>query len=100
MNLEEIRTILSRHQAELRVMGVGSLAVFGSAARNEARPDSDVDLLVEFDRPIGLFHFVDVQQRLSGLLGGIEVDLVMRDSVIEELKEDIYGEAVNVLQAP
>jgi predicted nucleotidyltransferase len=96
---EEVLAILSRHRDELRALGVRSLALFGSTARNEARPDSDVDLLVEFDQPIGLFHFVGVQHRLSELLGGVEVDLVMRESVFEELKEDIYGEAVNVLQA-
>lgn len=94
---EEVLAILSRHREELRGLGVKSLAVFGSAARNEARPESDVDLLVEFDRPIGLFHFVDVQLRLSELLGGVEVDLVMRESVIEELREDIYAEATDVL---
>jgi predicted nucleotidyltransferase len=99
MQREEVVAILSRHRDELKGLGIKSLAVFGSTARNEVRPDSDVDLLVEFDRGIGLFHLVDVQHRLSELLGGVPVDLVMRNSVLEELKEDIYGEAVSVLQA-
>jgi len=44
---------------------VRSLELFGSVARGEAGPNSDVDLLVEFDRPVGLFHFFRVQRRLG-----------------------------------
>ena len=73
------------------------LAVFGSGARGEAGPDSDVDLLAEFDRSVGLFHFIHVQDLIKDLLNGAEVDLVARDAVYEELREDIYGEAVDVL---
>jgi len=45
--------ILCRHQAELREAGVKSLKLFGSVVRGEARPESDVDILAEFSRPIG-----------------------------------------------
>jgi len=47
---------------------VKSLILFGSVARNEARPDSDVDLLVEFDRPVGLFTFVRLKRYLEEIL--------------------------------
>ena len=97
MRRNEILSILSRHQPDLKGLGVRSLALFGSTARDESGPDSDVDMLVEFDSPIGLFHFVRVQRLLGELLGGAEVDLVLRDAVLDELKEDVYGEAVNVL---
>ncbi len=97
MELEQVKRILAAHQAELRAMGVKSLAVFGSVARGEARPDSDVDLLVEFDRPVSLFDLGGLQQRLCELLGGLEVDLVMRANVYEELKKYIYADAVDVL---
>ena len=70
-----------------------SLDLFGSVARNEARADSDVDLLVEFERPIGLFHFFRVQRRLEELLGS-RVDLVMRDAVKPQLRERIFAEAI------
>ena len=70
-----------------------SLDLFGSVARNEARADSDVDLLVEFERPIGLFHFFRVQRRLEELLGA-RVDLVMRDAVKPQLRERIFAEAI------
>ena len=95
--LEDVKRILASHEAEIKAQGVQSLAVFGSVARGEAGPDSDLDLLVEFDRSIGLFHFVHVKDLLKDILGGVEVDLVIRDAVYEELKDDIYTEAVNVV---
>ena len=75
-------------------MGVRSLDLFGSVARGEAKPDSDVDFLIEFDRPIGLFHFFRVQHRLEELLG-TRVDLVMRDAVKRQLRDRIFAEAVH-----
>ena len=72
---------------------MSSLDLFGSVARDEASADSDVDLLVEFDRPIGLFHFFRVQQRLEEILGA-PVDLVMRDAVKPQLRERIFAEAI------
>ena len=66
-----------------------SLALFGSLARNEAGPRSDVDLLVEIERPMGLFGLLRIQHFIEQLLGGTEVDLVMKGSVLEELKDDI-----------
>jgi predicted nucleotidyltransferase len=93
----EALTILSSHQVALKQdFGVKSLSIFGSVARDEARADSDVDILVEFDRRVGLFHIAGLQQHLEGILGR-KVDLVMRRAVLDELKDKIYGEAVNVL---
>lgn len=97
MRLDDVKKALAGHVDELKSQGVKSLAVFGSVARGDAGPDSDVDLLVEFDRSVGLFHFIHVKHLLGDLLEGVQVDLVMREAVYEELKEDIYGEAVNVL---
>ena len=77
-------------------MGVASLSLFGSVARGEAAATSDIDMLVEFDRPIGLFEFVEVKLYLEMLLDVPEVDLVMPDALIEELKDDILAEAIRV----
>jgi predicted nucleotidyltransferase len=90
---EQVRRCLSKARPELGAMGVRSLDLFGSVARGEASPDSDVDLLVEFDRPIGLFHFFRVQRRLEEILG-TRVDLVMRDAVKPQLRDGILAEAV------
>lgn len=96
MERDKVLAILSRHEQEIRGFGVKSLALFGSVARREERAVSDVDLLVEFDKAVGLFGFIGVKEYLENLLG-CKVDLVSRRAVIEELKEDIYREAVNVL---
>ena len=97
MLLEDVKKALTARKAELKDQGVKSLSVFGSVARGDAGPGSDVDLLVEFERSVGLFHFIHVKDFLKEVLGGAEVDLVTRDAVYEELKDDIYGEEVNVL---
>ncbi len=89
---EAIRRLAASHP-ELATLGVRSLDLFGSVARGEAGPDSDVDLLVDFDRPVGLFHFFRVQRRLEEILG-CKVDLVMRDAVKRQLRDRIFAEAV------
>ena len=96
MLLNQVRAILSRHEDELRALGVKSLAVFGSVARGEAGPGSDVDILVELGRPIGLFGLLDVQYRLEETLG-VKVDLVTGPGVHPALRERIFAEAVNAL---
>ncbi len=100
MRRQEVIQILNRHRDELaQDYGVKTLALFGSVAREEATDSSDVDLLVEFDdRPVGLFHLIGTEQYLVQLLA-VEVDLVLRKSVIPELKENILGEALDVFQA-
>lgn len=75
-------------------MGVARIAVFGSAARNEAVPGSDIDILVDFDRAVGLLHFVRVKRYLEGLLDA-SVDLVTTDALHPALRERILREAIN-----
>jgi predicted nucleotidyltransferase len=96
MTRSQVQKLISDHREDLHRMSVKSLALFGSVRRDEAGESSDVDLLVEFDRPIGYFHFFDVQEYLQKLLNVPKVDLVMRDAVIEELKKDILEEALDV----
>jgi predicted nucleotidyltransferase len=94
---EEIVQKLRDERHHLRQkFGVTSVALFGSVARNEAGPGSDVDLLVEFGRPITLFDLVAVQQYLEQRLGVPRVDLVPRDSVYPAFREDILEGAVDV----
>jgi hypothetical protein len=69
MDLETVLTTLRRHEAELRCHGVRHLDVFGSVARGQAGPTSDIDVLVEFDRPVGLFAVARLQALLERLLG-------------------------------
>lgn len=67
--------------------------LFGSVARDEARTDSDVDLLVEFDRPVGLFTFIRLKRYLEEILE-TPVDLGTPDSLKPYLQESVFREAV------
>lgn len=72
---DETLRILRAHLPGLRAdYGVRRLAVFGSVARDAAGDDSDVDVIVEFERPIGL-RFVDFADRLESILG-VKIDIL------------------------
>ena len=94
MRRAELLEIIAARKDELRALGVDSLAVFGSVARDEASPTSDVDLLVSFERPVGLLHFFRVQRHLEEMLR-CRVDLVMRDAIKPQLRTRILAEAVD-----
>lgn len=97
MKRSEAVRILGDHRNELQSeFAIKSLALFGSVARDKAGPNSDVDLLVEFSRPIGLLHFVGASQRIEKLLKVKRVDLVLRRAVLPELREAIFAESVDV----
>ena len=89
--------ILRHYQTELQELGVKSLKLFGSVARGEARPESDIDILVEFTKPIGLLAFIRLKHRLSDLLGR-PVDLVTPAALKSPLREHILHEAPNAGQ--
>ncbi len=95
MRRDDALRILSEHREELRALGVQRLSVFGSVARDEAADDSDVDILVEFDpgARIGMFEFLEIQEKLSRLLDN-DVDLATPKSLHPKLREAILGEAV------
>jgi uncharacterized protein len=93
MTLQEIARVLQENREELSAFGVASVSVFGSAARGEATSSSDIDLLVELTRPMGLFEFVRLQNRLQLLLDS-RVDLVTPDALHPELRASILREAV------
>lgn len=92
---ELVLKILHQNQAEIRAFGVKSMALFGSVAREEALPSSDVDLLVEFDRPMGLFGLVALQERLEELLG-CPVDIGTPDSLKASVRSRVMEECVHV----
>ncbi|BAU43412.1 Nucleotidyltransferase domain protein [Leptolyngbya sp. O-77] len=93
MRKQEVLTLLAKHQNTLKDFGVKSLILFGSVARDEARTDSDVDLLVEFDRPVGLFTFVRLKRYLEEILES-SVDLGTPDSLKPYLREPVFREAI------
>jgi predicted nucleotidyltransferase len=93
MQRAEALRLLAEHRDELAAMGVGSLSLFGSVARDEARADSDVDLLIELGRPLDLFELGRIQVRLEDILGQ-RVDLVMADALRPRLRARVLDEAV------
>lgn len=75
--------------------GVVSVRIFGSVARDEAGPDSDVDILVEFARPVSLFVLADLRHFLTEALGR-PVDVGTEASLRPRMREAVVAEAVRV----
>lgn len=75
--------------------GVKEIGIFGSYVRGEQKKKSDLDILVEFDRPISLLNFISLENRLSKYLG-VKVDLVMKDSLKPRIGSHILKEVVNI----
>lgn len=96
MKREALLRILTAHEKQLQEQfGVKSLSVFGSVARDEATDASDVDLLVEFDRPTGYFGLIVLQEHLEGLLG-CKVDLGTSRSLKPRLRDRVLRECIHV----
>ena len=72
-----------------------TLGIFGSYVRHENRIDSDLDLLVTFDRTPGLFRLIELENYLGDLLG-VRVDLVLKDSLKPAIGRQILAEALPV----
>lgn len=86
--VEKISEICRRYQ-------VRELSVFGSAARGDMRPDSDIDLLVEFepDARIGLFEFAGMEEELAALVGR-KVDLVSKLGLKPRVRPFVLRDAI------
>src|SRR3954469_18704799 len=96
MTRSDVLSALRRQAPELRALGVKSLYLFGSAARGEARDDSDVDLFVDYDAES--FSFVELirtRECISRSLGRT-ADLTTRDGLHPMLRPQIEAEAVKV----
>jgi predicted nucleotidyltransferase len=93
---DEIRSLIKQHQNILAERyGVEVVGLFGSYARENPRPGSDIDLLAEILRPISLFELIGAEIYLGEILGA-KVDLIPKRDVREELKETILSETVSI----
>ena len=90
-----IRTLQGQNAELQQQFGVKTLSLFGPVARDEATSASDVDLLVEFDRPVGYFGLFALQDHLEKLLG-CPVDLDTPASLKPRLRERVMGELIRV----
>ena len=96
MNRKQTLDVLTRLKPELvKRFGITRLALFGSTVRDEARPDSDIDIVVSFDGPATSEKYFGVQFYLEDELGQ-SVDLVTEKAMRAELRPFIEREAVNV----
>lgn len=89
---EKLRALKPFLEAEY---GVKEIGIFGSYVRGEESPTSDLDILVDFEKPIGLLKFVDLKLTLSERLG-VEVDLVMKSALKPRIGKRILQEVVHV----
>jgi predicted nucleotidyltransferase len=72
---------------------IQSLALFGSRVRDDARPDSDLDVLVQFERPVGLSSFLALEERLGAIVN-LRVDLVSTAALKPHIGARVRAEAV------
>ena len=93
---EEIRTQLADLKSELQAeYPISELGLFGSYAREDQRPESDVDVLVAFERPVTLFDLVRLENELSAQLG-VDVDRVTRDSLKPHIGSRVAEDVIYV----
>lgn len=93
---QQILAVLAERQQEIAArFGVKWLALFGSAARNELRPDSDVDVLVAFDGPATFDGYFGLKDYLEAQLGR-PVDLVTDKGLRKEIRPNVEREAIRV----
>ncbi|MEW6531892.1 MAG: nucleotidyltransferase family protein [Thermodesulfobacteriota bacterium] len=97
MTRDEILEALAEHREELQALGIKSLALFGSAARDELTDQSDIDMLVDLEGPKGLFGLIRVKHRLEELLNVEEIDLITKEGLHPALRDRILAEAVDAL---
>ena len=95
MNRDEVLQQLREHELELRSLGVLRLSLFGSMARDEARADSDVDLLAAFDeaRHLSLLDLLSIERRISGWMGR-PVDLMEEGYLRQRVQAEVGEQAV------
>ena len=93
--LRQIKSVLAQHKSELaQKYHLRQLRIFGSYARKDKTAQSDIDLLVEFDGPIGL-EFVTLAEELEALLG-VKVDLVSVNAIKPRMFKIIKKDLVYV----
>ncbi|MBD1875172.1 nucleotidyltransferase family protein [Nodosilinea sp. FACHB-131] len=95
LNCKHVLALAQAHQGDLELLGVKSLELFGSVARDEARPHSDIDFLVDFAIEPTLFDVFRVQHYLEDLLG-CDVDIGTRAALKAHLREPVTKDAVRV----
>ncbi len=95
MDKKKVLEILRAHESELRAAGILHLRLFGSVARGEVHPGSDVDLMADFDRSrtYSILNYVHLENQLADLLAA-KVDLSAADNLKQSIREDALQDAI------
>jgi uncharacterized protein len=96
IELKDIKNTLQAYKDALKKKyGVAEIGIFGSYIKNEQHTASDLDLLVEFEKPIDLFTFVHIKNELSDILN-VKVDLVMKRALKPGIRQRILKEVITL----
>jgi uncharacterized protein len=92
---KDILAKLRQSEVELRARGVHHAALFGSRARGDNRPDSDIDIMIEVDpsAEIGVYEYVALKAYIAGLFAG-RVDVISRDGLKPHVREPVTDDAI------
>ena len=94
MNIQAIKT---KATPVLESQGVIKAALFGSYATGEAKKESDVDLLVEFNKPVGLIHLIHTEHELEDTIGK-KVDLITKAGLSKYIKPYIQDDLTTIYE--
>ncbi len=95
MQRERVLRLMRENRDKIKSFGVESLAIFGSVARGEASPESDVDILVTFYGPATFDQYMELKFFLEELLGR-PVDLITRKALKPQMQTQVEREAIYV----
>lgn len=95
-DIDNIITAIKNSKPDLREQYcVKTIGVFGSYIRGEQTKGSDLDILVEFEKPVSLFRFMDLEEHLEKMLGK-KVDLVSKKALKPRIGKHILQEVINI----